>query len=255
VREDTLQSTRGNEQPPPPVARGPFEWKHVLLLSVAISVIVFIALMVIQQTLIPPIVIFIVLALIGAFLLRARERAGAIMLAIVSILFFLLDLPFTLPALAVPESSVDFLASSLTTLSLIAMAVSSVAIIRGRSEGNAVRFSVIITVLGALAVIASVAARITYEGAELQPGDIEVALEDVEFLPQRISASGGEEVSVYLDNRDTVFHTFTIEELDVDVEIPGNGSARVTFEASPGTYEVTCRPHEPDMTGTLDVEG
>jgi plastocyanin len=35
--------------------------------------------------------------------------------------------------------------------------------------------------------------------------------------------------------------------------VPGNGSARVTFDAAPGRYEFICEPHEPDMDGTLRV--
>jgi plastocyanin len=249
-----LQSTRNAEDRP--LAANPFEWKHVLLLSVGIASIVLIVFMIVQQAFIPPIAIFVVLALIGAFLLRVRARAGAIMLAIVSVLFLVLNLPFILPALAVPESSVDFLTTTLTLLSLIAMVVSSVALIRRRRGGrNAMRFSIVITVLGALAVAGTAVARLAYEGAEAQPGDIEMVLENIEFSPQTITAEGGEEISVFVENRDTVLHTFTIEELDVDIDVPGNGSARVTFDAAPGRYEFICEPHQPDMDGALRVGG
>jgi plastocyanin len=248
-----LQSTRDTEGRPVNANQRPFEWKHVLFLSVGIASIVLIVNMIVQQALIPPIAIFILLAVIGAFLLRVREKAGAIMLAIVAILFLATSLPFIIPAISVPESSVDFLTTSLTVLSLVAMIVASVAILRRRSGANAMRFSIVITVLGALAVAGTAVARLAYEGAEAQPGDIEMVLENIEFSPQTITAEGGEEISVFLENNDTVLHTFTIEELDVDVDVPGNGSARVTFDAAPGRYEFICEPHEPDMDGTLRV--
>jgi plastocyanin len=248
-----LQSTRNTKDRPINANQGPFEWKHVLVLSVAIACIVLIVVMIVQQTFIPPIAIFVVLALIGAFLVRTRERAGAIMLAIVSVLFLVLNLPFILPSLSVHESSVDFLATTLTLLSLIAMIVSSVAILRRRSGANAMRFSIVITVLGVLAVAGTAVARLAYEEAEAQPGDIEMVLENIEFSPQTITAEEGVEISVFLENKDTVLHTFTIEELDVDVDVPGNGSARVTFDAEPGRYEFICEPHQPDMDGTLRV--
>ena len=249
-----MQSTHDTEGKPFVPSRGPYEWKHVALVSVGIAVIVLSVSMIVQQAFIPPIAIFILLALIGAGVLRVRARAGAIMLAIVSVLFFVLSLPFFVPALAVPESSVDFMTTSLTVLSLVGIVVSSVAMIRQSSGAGAMRFSMVVTVLGVLAIAGTAVARLAYEGAEAQPGDIEVALQNFEFSPATISAGGSDQISVYLENKDTVLHTFTIEELDVDVDVPGNGSARVTFDATPGRYEIICQPHQPDMDGTLRVE-
>jgi len=60
-------------------------------------------------------------------------------------------------------------------------------------------------------------------------------------------------VAVFVDNQDTTLHTFTVEEFGVDLEIPAGESARITFDAEPGTYEFFCRPHQPDMSGTLEV--
>jgi plastocyanin len=48
-------------------------------------------------------------------------------------------------------------------------------------------------------------------------------------------------------------HTFTIDELGVDLSIPPNSEQRVTFDAPAGSYEFECRPHTPGMTGTLTV--
>jgi plastocyanin len=250
-----LQSTRDTEGKPIVPAREPYEWKHVALVSVGIAVIVLSVNMIVQQAFIPPVAIFILLAMIGAGVLQVRAEAGAIMLAIVSVLFFILSLPFIVPALAVPESSVDFMTTCLTVLSLMGIEVSSVAMIRRRSGAGAMRFSVILTVLGVLAIAGTAVARLSYEGAQAEPGDIEVVLQNIEFYPGTISAGENDEISVFLENKDTVLHTFTIEELDVDVDVPGNGSARVTFDAAPGRYEFICRPHQPDMDGTLRVEG
>lgn len=56
-----------------------------------------------------------------------------------------------------------------------------------------------------------------------------------------------------MTNKDGTLHTFTIDELDVDLASPGGTSARVTFEAEPGTYRFYCVPHEADMNGKLTV--
>ncbi|MGH2786390.1 MAG: cupredoxin domain-containing protein [Actinomycetota bacterium] len=196
---------------------------------------------------------YLVLALIGITLLRARERAGAIMLAIVSVLFLALNLPFIIPSLSVPESSVDFLTTALTVVGLVAAIASSIALLRHADRGPARRLAAAVGTLCLLAVAVSIVARLAYEGAEASPGDIRMVLQDIEFKPQRISGGAGE-ISVFLENKDTVLHTFTIEELDVDVDVPGNGSARVTFEAEAGMFEFICLPHEQDMDGSLRVD-
>ncbi len=49
-------------------------------------------------------------------------------------------------------------------------------------------------------------------------------------------------------------HTFTIDELDVAVELPADTSRRVTFTAPAGDYEFRSTvPDQDDMTGTLTV--
>ena len=83
---------------------------------------------------------------------------------------------------------------------------------------------------------------------------MELSTEDGEFFPESLDAGSGE-VSVFVDNADATLHTFTIEELDVHLDIPASKAARVTFEADPGTYEFICVPHEQEgMSGTLVVE-
>ena len=61
---------------------------------------------------------------------------------------------------------------------------------------------------------------------------------------------------VWIDNKDGIRHTFTIEELDVDLEIPALKAKRVEFDAVAGTYTYICTvPGHENMTGTLVVEG
>jgi plastocyanin len=232
---------------------GRLSWKPVLVATTAATALVTVVFMIVQGEIIPPVAAFVVLALAGLVLLRVRERSGTIMLAVLSLLFFSLNVPFTVPVLVVPESTVDFLASALILLGLFAMLVSAIATLR-RTRADAVRFAGFISVLALIAVAVAIVARIAYDEAVAEPGDIQMALEDFEFSPATIRAEAGE-VSVFLDNKDTVLHTFTIEELDVDVDVPGAGSARVTFEATPGTYEFICEPHQPDMDGTLEIGG
>ncbi|MDQ3985054.1 MAG: cupredoxin domain-containing protein, partial [Actinomycetota bacterium] len=99
----------------------------------------------------------------------------------------------------------------------------------------------------------SVVATLTYDSEDPQGGDVRLVAEGIEFSQDTLTVEEGT-VSVFIDNKDFTLHTFTIDELDVDVDVPAGKSTRVTFEAEKGGYEYYCRPHEEDMTGTLTVE-
>jgi hypothetical protein len=57
-------------------------------------------------------------------------------------------------------------------------------------------------------------------------------------------------------------HTFTVEDLDIDVELGPGSSELIEIPAQAGTYVVFCRPHtmdtenpgEDDMAATLTIE-
>jgi plastocyanin len=98
----------------------------------------------------------------------------------------------------------------------------------------------------------SIVSTVTYEDAIEQQGDVAVVTKDIEFQDTSLTASAGR-VSVFVDNQDATFHTFTIDELDVDLDIPASKSARVTFQAEPDTYTFYCVPHEADMEGTIEI--
>jgi hypothetical protein len=52
-------------------------------------------------------------------------------------------------------------------------------------------------------------------------------------------AAPASQVTVVLTNHDLFWHTFTIDELDVDLEAPLGGTREATFTAPPGTYRFT----------------
>jgi uncharacterized cupredoxin-like copper-binding protein len=83
-----------------------------------------------------------------------------------------------------------------------------------------------------------------------------VLAEGLGFLPTALDSSGGT-VGVFIENNDPFRrHTFTIDELEVDVELPGGTSQRVDVSAPPGTYEFYCAvPGHEKMKGTLTITG
>ena len=99
----------------------------------------------------------------------------------------------------------------------------------------------------------SVYATVTFEDAVAQSGDIQVVTKDIEFADESLEAEAGE-ISILVDNEDATLHTFTIDDLEVNLNIPASKTARITFRAEPGTYDFYCAPHAGDMEGTLLVK-
>ena len=239
-----------------PVAQeglGP-DWRHVLRWTTIASLVVLVIAMILVGFF-PPLLIFFVLWGIGLWRLSSPGKLAPILLLIAYIAFFGLNAPFLVPQLQVPASAVDFiLAGVITVLSIVGI-VASIAVLRNRDaspsrlpRGIAVAAVVAIVVVFAAGAIA----KLTYKNATAQPGDLKLTAHNIEFSVDELDADSGE-LSVFVQNKDTTLHTFTIEGLDVDLEVPAGSSARVTFDAPAGTYKFYCRPHEPDMHGQLTV--
>jgi plastocyanin len=86
--------------------------------------------------------------------------------------------------------------------------------------------------------------------------DVVVTAADVAFSSTELRAPAGE-VTVRMDNTDLFWHTFTVDELGVDLQVPVGGARSVTFDAPPGEYPFYCKiPGHPQagMRGTLILE-
>ncbi|MDQ4124359.1 MAG: cupredoxin domain-containing protein [Actinomycetota bacterium] len=84
----------------------------------------------------------------------------------------------------------------------------------------------------------------------------EVRATDFAFDPELIEVDPGQDAEITLVNAGNVAHTFTSEELDVDVEAASGAEASATFTApdEDGTFEYVCRFH-PQMKGEVVVGG
>lgn len=248
-------STTVDEQPRPAPAPGGWTWRR-LLITVTIAAIVGLVVLFVLAGVIPPLLVFAVLLLVGVFLLRAKTKAGAIMLLIVHLVMLVTSLPFTIPSLQVPASAIDFgLTLFLAVVNLVGVG-SAAAVIAGRGDvltGAARTVGAVALIVILLGVALGVYASVTYDSEPAQEGDIEVVTEDTDYSDTSLEADEGT-VSVFVDNNDGTTHTFTIDELDVDLEVPGGKTARIEFEAEQGSYEFYCVPHEEDMAGSLKVE-
>jgi plastocyanin len=205
--------------------------------------------------LIPPVVIAAVLFLVAGLLARRPGKAGPIMAIVLSVLFLALNAPFIAPSLAVPASTTDFLFTVVAVIGTLVVLIAGIGTLRVRepaSTGAPRNLMAGIAGLLILAIGVAVVARLNFESAVAAEGDLRLVTQDFEFSKDSITSDGGE-VTVFVENKDSTLHTFTVEELDVDLQIPGGTAAKVSFEATTGSYEFICVPHESDMNGTLEV--
>ena len=75
------------------------------------------------------------------------------------------------------------------------------------------------------------------------------------FDPAELRFEVGQEVTFSLSG-ETEFHTFTVEELGIDVSLEAGEIVEYTYTFDkPGTFKLTCIPHELlGMTGEIVVE-
>lgn len=75
------------------------------------------------------------------------------------------------------------------------------------------------------------------------------------YDPVDMTFSVGEVVNFTLIGEDA-FHTFTVSDLDIDVEVEAGETVGLDFRFDvAGTYELICIPHEAlDMVGTITVQ-
>ena len=230
-------------------------WRPVLVTAALAQILLIVVLMVVNGEVVPPVIVMSGMLAIGLLVLRNGPRAGAAVLGIVSLLHLATSGPFLAEGLVHPESFWDFWLGWALVLAAVLCILAAVPLWRQTDDGPG-RPRFVSLVFGGLLVALGVAggvATAAYESDTAQSGDIAVAARNVKFEPTNLSAEG-ENMAVFVENKDPVRHTFSIDELEVDLELPGNKAARIEFTADPGTYEFYCAvPGHDGMTGELVV--
>lgn len=235
--------------------QAPMGWLKLLRWATVAAVLVVVFINVVGG-IIPPLLVFVLLWMGGLLWLRRATKGPAILLLVAFIVFLLLSAPFIVPTLPVPESASDFITSLLSVLTAAVGIVSGIAVLQKPNRSSLAtpkRVGLAAVSLAVVAIGLSIVSTMGYEDASAREGDVELATENIEFSDTSLEAQDGE-VSVFVENADATLHTFTIDELDVDLAIPASKAARVSFQAPPGTYEFYCSPHQEEMKGTLTVE-
>ena len=230
-------------------------WRRLLRLAAVADVVVMIVVGLILRDLEALALAGIVL--FGVVMLRFRTGlAGIVILAVVLVDTVVFMAPAALSNIANSEDLQDVaIPASLTVISLAGAVAAFLAGFRTRARSSRIAGLIPQAAVGVfvIALVAGVAqGRGEAENAP-QAGDVVVDIAGLSFEPARLEVEPGT-VSIAVRNPDLFWHTFTIDELGVDVRTPVGAVRRASFEAAEGTYEFVCTPHAlAGMKGTLIV--
>ena len=209
-----------------------------------------------------------VAALVGAFLV-SRFGLWSKIVGIILALGLIMMLFWTAFGLFTPNSFFDFTPGLLVPPGAIIAIVGCIGAIvasrRSHYESEPVRgerkaIRVILGVIGALALVSAVVTFVSRSSVD-EGADVATTVTAADFeYPDTIEVSGGD--SIVVRNDDGFLHTFTVEELDIDVAIGPKSEELIEIPAEAGSYTFICRPHtrnpdepaEDDMAGELTVQ-
>jgi plastocyanin len=87
--------------------------------------------------------------------------------------------------------------------------------------------------------------------------DVEVTSYDIYFEPKEVTIPADTDVTFILPNKGVTLHNFSIDELDIDVDIEPGATEETVINAPAGEYEYYCNVpghKQAGMVGTLIVE-
>jgi plastocyanin len=204
---------------------------------------------------------------VGAFLVW-QFGAWSKFVGILAGILLAMSLFWTAFGLAQPTSFFDFMPGLLVIpgalLAIVASIMALVAKRRGRlaarPEGGERR--AIQVVAGIVVVAALISGAMSLFGrSTASAGDAaaSASMKDFQFDQEQYEVAGGSRI--FVRNDDPFFHTFTIDELEVNEEFGAGSSKIVDIPNEPGTYMLYCQPHtfnkedptEDDMATTITV--
>lgn len=206
-----------------------------------------------------------IVALLGWWLVRSGRR-WRMVIAVVLAALGLLANGAAVAALGLVGSFWDFAPVLVFLTGAIVAVVAGIAAIRRLPDagtgavGGERRIQQVVT--GGLVGVLAVSAIVTLMGgdtvpAEQRAGATVVLADDFAFDPEGLAAAPGDRIVVV--NDDIFYHTFTIDDLGIDVKLlPGDEALVELPDDATGTFQFSCIPHAFDgegMVGTLTFEG
>lgn len=190
-----------------------------------------------------------------AVFLKGESRNLALVTAVLAVVALLGNLPGTIDELTHPDSAPAFILTLLVTIAAFVTMISGLSAFRGWSADPIKAVGITSAALFAAGVIVSLTVSSAVASAEPLDSDVIVAAQGVEFDQTQLVVSAGTS-GFWVDNRDGIRHTFTIESLGLEIDVPAFSAQRADFDLDPGQYVVFCAvPGHENMKIDLTVEG
>ena len=250
-----MTQTTAPERSAPTDPRVGLSWTRVAFIGAVTVAVWSIVLQLIAGTLIPPVAVIGAAFLVFApFLARERRKTG-LGLAVFAVLAVAGNLPGILDDLSHPASAPAFILTLASVLGAGLATVGGLGMFFRWAPDAGRRLVVAAATIFVVGSFTSASIAATTESDSALPADVAVVAESVEWHPGHVTMTSGSS-GIWVDNRDGIRHTFTVPELDIDLEIPALKTRRIDVEAAPGTYQIVCEvPGHEDMTATLTIEG
>lgn len=205
--------------------------------------------------LVPPVAFLGVIWAVFAVFLKGERRKLALVAAIMGVLTVFGNVPATFDELSHPESAPAFILTLLAVIASVVVVVAGLAAFRGWSPEPIKAVGITATALFAAGVMVSLTVSSAVDSAEPLVSDIIVTARGVEFDQDELVVSAGTS-GFWVDNKDGIRHTFTIEGLGFEIEVPALSAQRASLNLDPGQYVVFCDvPGHENMKIDLTVEG
>ena len=202
-----------------------------------------------------------VVAFAGALLLRSGRTVaralGLVVAVVVGMMLF-----WTAFGLATPDSFFDFVPGLLVLPGAVVALVAGIAAIRAQRRGDLVDHPGAgerkVMAVGAglvvlLAVVSGVLTLVGRQTVDVDRADVTIAMRDFEFDPDGAEVDLQPGDTVLVRNDDPFSHTFTIDELGIDVVLgPGSEELVTIPEDASGGYVLYCEPHTGDVEDPAD---
>ena len=248
---DTIEAPTGEMEMTSPTR----SWIRVTRVAASVVLAWSIVLQILAGQLIPPVAIIgVVFGVLAIFLGGERRRLG-LTAAALALLALVGNLPRTIDELSHPSSAPAFLLTLVVTTAAIVVMVAGLAAFRSWSTDPVRAVYYGWGGVAAVGVVVAVSAASGVASAQPATDDVQVIARGVEFETSEIVVPAGE-TGFWLDNQDSIRHTFTIEELGYEFDAPSTSAQRAVFDLEPGQYQVICAvPGHENMTIDLIVEG
>ncbi len=213
------------------------------------------------------VVVFALSALIASFLPSAPRRGWLWpVLAIPAVLFILLNAPYLVYPLTHPADSL-FPESLVMVVATLALVVAGALAFRearnpARAGGTGVRLAATVVSALTLGAVATgfLAGAMGAGASQLAASPTTTATlvaAETKFVTTSYSMSSSDVLGLFVENRDSISHSFDIDALDIHVQLPAKSTVAVAIEptqAGPLEFYCAVGGHKAaGMDGTIDV--